>query len=135
MTARKASPALMAERDLRAIVDQVLRLAKSTDAEQTEVQVDEIDESLTGFANTSIHQNVAEDGLTVSVRTVIEGRTARATTNRMDEDSLRGAIAASLSLAQRQPKNPRLLPMPAKQRYRSVNRFATRTATLTPEDR
>jgi PmbA protein len=135
MTARKASPALMAERDLRAIVDQVLRLAKSTDAEQTEVQVDEIDESLTRFANNSIHQNVAEHGLTVSVRTVIEGRTARATTNRTDEDSLRGAIAASLSLAQSQPKNPRLLPMPGKQRYRSVNRFATRTATLTPEDR
>src|ERR1700746_1431626 len=132
MTARKISPVLMAERDLGAILDRVLRLAKSTDAEQTEVQVDEVDESLTRFANNSIHQNLAEHGLTVSVRTVIEGRTARATTNRVDEDSLRSAIAASLSLAHSQPRNPRLLPMPGEQRYRSVNRFATRTAALTP---
>jgi PmbA protein len=135
MSARNSSPALMTERDLRAIADNVLRLAESSDSEETEVQVDEVDEALTRFANNSIHQNVAEHGLTVSVRTVIEGRTARATTNRLDEDSLRGAIAASLSMAQSQPNNPRLLPIPGKQRYRSVNRFAKRTAALTPEDR
>ena len=40
--------------------------------------------------------------LTVSVRTVAEGRTARATTNRVDEDSLRAAIE-SLTLTGRQP--------------------------------
>jgi len=37
---------------------------------------------LTRFANNGIHQNVAEHGLTVSIRTVTDGRTARATTNR-----------------------------------------------------
>ena len=137
MSARRSSESsvLMPERALRSIVENVLRLAKSTDAEETEVQVDEVDDSLTRFANNAIHQNVAEHGLTVSVRTVIEGRTARATTNRVDEDSLRGAIAASLSLAQSQPKNPKLLPMPAKQRYKPVNRFTKRTAALSPEDR
>jgi PmbA protein len=135
MSAGSSSPVLMPERELRSIVENVLRLAKSTDAEETEVQVDEVDDSLTRFANNAIHQNVAEHGLTVSVRTVIEGRTARATTNRVDEDSLRGAIAASLSLAQSQPKNPKLLPMPAKQRYKPVNRFTKRTAALSPEDR
>jgi len=135
MSALKSSPVLVAERELRAIVDDVLRLAKSTDADEAEVQVDEVDEALTRFANNCIHQNVAEHGLTVSVRTVIEGRTARATTNRVDEDSLRGAIYASLSLAQSQPKNPKLLPMPSKQRYRPVNRYSRRTAALTPEDR
>src|SRR5262249_8047398 len=135
MSARKSSPVLMGEREMRAIVDDALRLAKGTDAEETEVQVDEVDEALTRFANNSIHQNVAEHGLTVSVRTVIDGRTARATTNRVDEDSLRQAIYASLSLAQSQPKNPKLLPMPSKQRYEAVNRFSKRTAALTPEDR
>ena len=78
-------------------------------AEETEVHVDEVADALTRFANNAIHQNVAEHGLTVSVRTVAEGRTARATTNRVDEDSLRGAIEASLSLAASQPKNPSLL--------------------------
>jgi predicted Zn-dependent protease len=127
--------ALLEERELRRIVDTVLRLAKDTDAEGTEVHVDEVADSLTRFANNAVHQNVAERGLTVSVRTIVDGRTARATTNRVDEDSLRAAIEASLSLAHSQPKDPKLLPLPGKQRYRGIRRFIKRTASVTPEDR
>src|SRR5580704_15892959 len=134
-TAGHLPAGLFHERELRQIIERVLRLAKSTGADETEVHVDEVDDSLTRFANNAIHQNVAERGLTVSIRTVIDGRTARATTNRIDEDSLRSAIESSLSLAHSQPKDPRLLAMPGKQKYRKVNRFAGPTAALTPEDR
>lgn len=130
-----SSAQLLPEQDLRRIIDTVLRLAKTTGADETEVHVDETADSLTRFANNAIHQNVAERGLNVSIRTVVDSRTARATTNRVDEDSLRAAIDASLSLAHSQPKDPHLLPMPAKQRYRKVKRFMKDTATLTPEDR
>jgi predicted Zn-dependent protease len=126
---------LLRERELRGIIATVLRLAKSTQPEETEVHVDEVADALTRFANNGIHQNVAEHGVTISIRTVSEGRTARATTNRLDEDSLRAAIDASLSLAHSQPKDSRLLPMPNRQRYRTVNRFIKRTAALTAEDR
>jgi PmbA protein len=129
------SAGLLPQSGMRRIVETVLRLADSIGVAETEVHVDEVDDSLTRFANNAIHQNVAERGLTVSVRTAVDGRTARATTNRIDEDSLRGAIEASLSLAQSQPKDPKLLPLPGKQRYRKVNRFAAQTAALTPEDR
>jgi PmbA protein len=121
--------------ELRRIIDTVLRLAKSTGADETEVHVDETADSLTRFANNAIHQNVAEHGLNVSIRTVVDSRTARATTNRVDEDSLRAAIEASLSLAHSQPKVPHLLPLPGKQRYRKVSRFVEETAALTPEER
>ncbi|MGB7469273.1 MAG: DNA gyrase modulator, partial [Candidatus Acidiferrum sp.] len=130
-----ASSQLLPERELLRIIETVLRLAKSTGAEETEVHVDETAESLTRFANNAIHQNVAERSLNVSIRTVVDSRTARATTNRVDEDSLRAAIEASLSLAHSQPKDPHLLPLPGKQRYRKVNRFVKDTAALTPEDR
>jgi PmbA protein len=130
-----ASSTLLPQRDIRKIIDTVLRLARSTGARETEVQVDEVADALTRFANNAIHQNVAEHGLTVSIRTVADGRTARTTTNRIDEDSLRAAIDASLSLAHSQPKDPRLLPLPGVQRYRSVKRFVNQTAALTPEDR
>ena len=126
---------LRPERELRNLIETVLRLAKSTGAEETEVHVDEVADALTRFANNGIHQNVSEHGLTVSIRTVAEGRTARATTNRLDEDSLRSTIEASLSLAHSQPKDPRLLPMPGRQRYRQVNRFVRHSAALAPEDR
>jgi predicted Zn-dependent protease len=125
----------MGERELRGIVDTVLRLAKLIGVAETEVHVDENISALTRFANNGIHQNVAEHTLHVSVRTQVDQRTARATTNRTDEDSLRAAIESSLSLAHSQPKNPHLLPVPGKQRYRGLNRFIKQTAALTPEDR
>ena len=130
-----AQAQLLPERDLKGLIETALRLAKLSGAEEAEVHVDETADSLTRFANNAIHQNVAEHGLNVSIRTVVDSRTARATTNRLDEDSLRTAIEASLSLAHSQPKDPRLLPMPGKQTYRKVNRFVNVTATLTPEDR
>jgi predicted Zn-dependent protease len=126
---------LLRESEIRRIMDSALRLAKSAGAEETEVHVDEVANALTRFANNGIHQNVAEHGLTLSIRTVVDGRTARASTNRVDEDSLRAAIQTSLSLAHSQPKDPRLLPMPGRQRYRRVNRFVRQTAALSAEDR
>src|SRR5579862_6212614 len=133
--ATAGSGGLLPESELRAIVDNVLRLAKSTAADETEVHVDEVDDSLTRFANNTIHQNVAERGLSVSVRTVFDGRTARATTNKVDDDSLRRVIAASSALARSQPKDPALLPMPGPQKYARVQRYFASTAAATPEDR
>jgi PmbA protein len=129
------APALLSERELRRIAERVLRLAKAIGAPEAEVQLDEVADALTRFANNAVHQNVAERGLTISVRTVADGRTARATTNRTDEDSLRAAIAAAMSLAHSQPADARLLPLPGRQRYARVNRFIPPTASLAPEDR
>ena len=134
-TGRVGPPELLSPRELRGIIQSVLRLANSTGSAETEVHVDEVAAALTRFANNGIHQNVFERVVTVSIRTATGGRTARATTNRLDEDSLRATIEASLSLADSQPRDPRLLPMPGKQRYRTVKRFFKGTAALTPEDR
>jgi PmbA protein len=119
--------------DLKKRIDRVLRLGKIAGADETEVQIDETIDALTRFANNAIHQNVAEHGITISIRTVVDGRTARATTNRLDEDSLSAAVKSSLQLAHSQPKIPGLLPMPGKQHYHAVNRFTNETATVTPE--
>jgi len=131
----KAAAQLSSERDLKKRLDTVLRFGKIAGADETEVQIDETIDALTRFANNAIHQNVAEHGITLSIRTVVDSRTARATTNRLDEDSLRAAVQSSLQLAHSQPKIPGLLPMAGKQRYRNVNRFARETAATTPEDR
>ena len=111
-TGKVGPPELLSPRELRGIIQSVLRLAKSTGSAETEVHVDEVADALTRFANNGIHQNVFERVVTVSIRTATGGRTARATTNRLDEDSLRATIEASLSLAHSQPRDPRLLPMP-----------------------
>lgn len=123
------------ERRLHGIINDVLRIAKSAGAQDAEVHVDEVLDDLTRFANNAIHQNVSENGITVSVRTVADGRTARVTTNRLDENSLRAAVESALSLAASQPKDAQLLALPGKQRYRGVQRFSKHTAAVTAEDR
>lgn len=123
------------ERELRAIAANVLRLAKLRGVKEAEVHVEEVIDALTRFANNAIHQNVAEHGLSVSIRTVADGRTARVTTNRVDEDSLRAALENSLAMAASQPKDPQLLPLPGKQKYRALRRFVGATAALTAEER
>ena len=69
--------------------------------------------ALTRFANNTIHQNVAEENFGVSVRTAFGGRTARATTNAFDDESLRRVVQASESLARVQQEDSDLLPVPA----------------------
>jgi PmbA protein len=129
------APSLRPERQLHQIAATVLRLAKSRGVPETEVDVSESIEALTRFANNTIHQHVAEQGLVVSIRTVADGRSARVTTNRVDEDSLRAALDDALSLASRQPKDAQLLPLPGSQKYRLVRRFHLETAALSAEER
>ena len=47
---------------------------------EAEVVVTTGRDSLTRFANSFIHQNVAEEGSTVSIRVAVDGRVASATT-------------------------------------------------------
>jgi PmbA protein len=118
--------------DLERIAERVLKLS---DADETEVEIDAATDALTRFANNTIHQNVAEQTLHISVRTVVDGSTARATTNKTDEESLRRVIAVAASLAKNQPKNPDLLPMLGRQKIQKVARHFASTAASTPQDR
>lgn len=97
--------------------------------------------ALTRFANNVIHQNVAEENFGVSIRTVFGGRTARATTNKLDYASLARAVKASEALAKVQNPDPDLLPMPsscgegAALRAQVPSRHFDQTAAITAEDR
>jgi PmbA protein len=111
------------------------KILKLSEADETEVDVSAAVDALTRFANNTIHQNVAEHTLGISVRAVVDGRTARASTNKTDEESLRRAVASAMTLARNQPRNPDLLPLIGKQKYQKVSRFFSSTAETTPQDR
>src|ERR1700692_4394209 len=88
------------------------RIRKLSSADEVEVLLSGGRFALTRFANNTIHQNVEDENHVVSVRTVFAGRTARATTNRFDDDSLRRVVESSEALAKVQHPDPDLLPMP-----------------------
>jgi predicted Zn-dependent protease len=110
-------------------------LLKYSEADETELLISGGAHALTRFANNTIHQNVAEEGYVLSVRTAFGQRTARATTNRFDPESLQRVVRESSSLARQQMPDPELLPMPRPQTYPPVDRSFERTATATPQDR
>jgi len=100
--------------------------------------------ALTRFANNTIHQNVEEENSVVSIRTNFAGKTARATANQFDEESLRRAVEASENLARVQAPDSDLLPMPDVQEacgrtgeapVAPSSRFFEQTAAISPADR
>lgn len=99
--------------------------------------------ALTRFANNTIHQNLEDQTQHISVRISFGGRTARATTNKLDDDSLRRVVASAEALAKVQQDDPGLLPMPTPVEVAEnsaatgtrVTRYFERTAALTLQDR
>jgi predicted Zn-dependent protease len=90
-------------------------IKKLSTAEEVEVLFSGGQFALTRFANNTIHQNVAEENHVVSVRAAFGGKTARAFTNKFDEESLRQVVRSAESLARVQHPDPDLLPMPDSQ--------------------
>src|SRR5690348_6267034 len=105
------------------------KVLKYSTASETEAAIISSSYALTRFANNHIHQNVAEENLSLSVRALADQRTARATTNKLDEDSIRRVCEEALALARLQQPNPDLLSMPGPQMYRAVDRFHAETAS------
>ncbi len=118
------------------------RLRKLSSADEIEVLFSGGRFALTRFANNTIHQNVEDQNHVLSVRTVFSGRSARASTNKFDEESLRRVVAASEALARVQHPDPDLLPMPdAREAVSSADagvratpaRHFAETAAITPQ--
>jgi PmbA protein len=95
-------------------------------------------ESLTRFANNAIHQNVAETSRGLSVRIVIGQRSARASTNRLDQEGIERCVEQAVGLTKAIAPNEDLLPLyepPSALVYPLVQRYDPHTADCTPETR
>jgi predicted Zn-dependent protease len=108
------------------------RIRKFSSADEVEVLFSGGRFALTRFANNTIHQNVEDENRVVSVRTVFGGRTARATTNRFDDDGLRRVIESSEALAKVQQPDLDLLPMPDSREAAGVTGEAPVTTRALP---
>jgi predicted Zn-dependent protease len=116
------------------------RIRKHSTADEVEVLVYGTNNALTRFANNVIHQNVAEENAVVSVRTVFGGRTARATTNKLDHESLKRVVRASENLAKVQHSDSELLPVPSPveagvSQNAIPSRYFSETAEISAEQR
>jgi predicted Zn-dependent protease len=114
------------------------RVRKHAHADEVEVLIAGGNHALTRFANNTIHQNVAEENYILSVRTVFGGRTARATTNKFDNESIQRVVGASESLVRVQQPDPDLLAIPGPEVFGNGElppRYWDETASSTPRER
>jgi PmbA protein len=91
--------------------------------------------ALTRFANNTIHQNVADRSGYLSIRALIDGRTARATTNRLDQEGIKRVVEQAIAITRLQEPDPELLPLAGAADYVGPVRYFAKTASATPEDR
>ena len=114
-----------------------LRLSRYSNADGLEMVIAGGHSALTRFANNTIHQNVEEENYVVSVRTIIGRKTARATTNKLDDESLRRVVQSAEAMTELQVDDPDLLPLaPASMTEGPpTERFFGSTAGVNPEDR
>ncbi|MGA2325582.1 MAG: TldD/PmbA family protein [Bryobacteraceae bacterium] len=117
------------------IFDRALGAARRLGDDDVEVTLGAADTALTRFANNAIHQNVSERRRFLSIRTVVDHRTARASTNRFDDASVRAAVEEALAITRSAEPDPELLPMAEPGELREANRFYPSTARSTPQDR
>jgi PmbA protein len=119
------------------LFEQVVRVARTHGVGEIEVSVDSETQALTRFANNAIHQNVAERSTVLSVRPVIDGRTARAATNRVDGDSIGRVVEEAIALTRLSEPDSGLLPLaePAGNGAAAIERWHEPTSRATPEER
>ncbi len=109
--------------------------ARSLGVHDVELILADTSSALTRFANNGIHQNVNAQSGHCSIRVVADHRTARASTNRLDEASIRSVTAQAVALARSSEPDEKLPPLAGPVPVRSAARWSEVTAASSPAAR
>lgn len=112
-------------------VEQAARRAGVT---EVEITLTSTIDSLTRFANNEITQNVSERVTGLSVRPVVDGRTARASTNRLHRDGIQAIVDEAIALA-RASEPIDLMPLYEDPTICDGRHFSDAAASCTPAER
>ncbi|MFL5675427.1 MAG: TldD/PmbA family protein [Chloroflexota bacterium] len=86
-------------RDALAVAEAALALAMHDGVTEAEALVTSEDSALTRFANSEIHQNVAETNVGINLRVVVGKRVGVASTGRTDAEGLRRLAESAVAIA------------------------------------
>jgi predicted Zn-dependent protease len=120
--------------DVLALAERVLGFADKESPTELEVMAMADDGSLTRFANSEIHQNVAESNVQVNLRFVTGKRVGVASTNRSDDEGLRLLAERAAAIARNSEELEDWGGLPEPTTIRPVPEgYATATAAASPE--
>ncbi len=119
--------------DYRTIADRIVEMVGSRG--DCEVTVSGGESALTRFANSFIHQNVGDEGHTADLRVAVDGRVARGTSNRLDDESLSLLVERTLEVASLSPTDPEWPGLAPSSPVPTIDHWDEATAEATPEVR
>jgi predicted Zn-dependent protease len=123
---------LLTRDQAKALADRVLSFSR---ADQTRVSISSEWSGNTRFANASITTSGGIADTSVTVTATVGKRRASASTNVLDDASLKRTAELAAQLARLSPEDPELMPELGPQTYATVNAFVERTAQLEGEAR
>lgn len=123
---------MLGRKEMREIAGRVLSLST---ADQMEVMIVSEDSGLTRFANSYIHQNVAERDVGLRVRTVVGKKIGVASINDLSPEALERVVERALNIAKLQPENPDFVSLPGPAPIAEIEAFDEATAAFSPEAR
>ena len=130
--AGSAVPGLLSRDEARALADRVLSFST---ADETRVNITSELNGNTRFADAQITTSGGGGDTSVTVTATIGRRRASASTNVLDDASLKRTAALAAQLARLSPEDPELMPELGPQTYAEVGAFIDRTADLVGETR
>lgn len=120
--------------DVLRLAERALAFAEKAGATETEALVTADEARLTRFANSEIHQNVAESNVQVNLRVVVGRRVGVASSNRVDEGGLRRLADNASAIARNSEELADWGGLPEPTPIRDIPQaFAAGTAGSTPE--
>lgn len=130
--AADADAGLLTREQARALADRALSFSR---ADQTRVNITSRWDGHTRFADASISTSGGSTDTSIQVTVTVGRRRASASTNVLDDESLRRTVDLAAQLARLAPEDPELMPELGPQTYGNVPAFSARTADLGPEGR
>lgn len=125
-------PPLLLRADAKALADRILAMGR---ADETQVNIFSGWEGNTRFAGGNITTSGESLDTTVTITSTIGKRRASATTNVLEDASLRRTVDLAQRLAKLAPEDAEIMPALGPQSYSQVNAFIDATAALGPEGR
>ena len=117
---------------MKRILDRAMDMST---ADETQVSVGYHRSSLTRFAENHIHQNVSENNVHLSVTAVIGNKMGAASTNKLDDESIKRVAADAAEIAGFVPPDDELLPRLVPQEYSQVDAYDPAVDNITSMDR
>jgi predicted Zn-dependent protease len=118
--------------EARQIIDRVLKMSR---ADETSVTISNAREGNLRYAHNEVSTSGDVTNLTVGVRTAFGKRSGSASTNQVDDASLRRVVAQAEETARFAREDPEAMPLLAGQEYEARDTFDDATANTPPEYR